>query len=192
LRYFEQATIVDGVRLTTRLLYSYANISAGVRAREDIKKGQFVDKYVGEILTPAEANRRRQRAKAKSQQDLYLFALDKFNDPDSDDPRLKGEPYEVDGEFMGGPTRFINHSCEPNLRIMAVVTDRANKHLHELSFFALDDIPRLTELTFDYIAGTGTQEDSIDVAEQIKDRQDKGKFTQKCLCGAENCRGWLW
>lgn len=162
----------------------------GVRAREDIRKGQFVDKYVGEILTPAEANRRRDQAQYRK--DLYLFALDKFNDPKAGDERLKGEPYEVDGEYMAGPTRFINHSCDPNLRIMAVVTDRANKHLHELCFFALCDIPRLTELTFDYVAGTKTAEDSATVLKQAEERQEKGEFTQKCLCGAKNCRGSLW
>jgi [histone H3]-lysine9 N-trimethyltransferase SUV39H len=164
----------------------------GVRAKEDIRKGQFVDRYVGEILTPEEANRRRENAKATYRKDLYLFALDKFNDPESEDVRLRGEPYEVDGEFMAGPTRFINHSCDPNLRIMAVVTDRANKHLHELCFFALCDIPRLTELTFDYIAGTNTAEDNATVTERAKERQKNGEFVQKCLCGADNCRGLLW
>lgn len=162
----------------------------GVRAREDIRKGQFIDKYVGEIITSDEANRR--RGNAEYRKDLYLFALDKFNNADSEDPRLQGEPYEVDGEFAAGPTRFINHSCEPNLRVMAVVTDRANKHLHELCFFALEDIPRLTELTFDYVAGTNTAEDNATVAKEAKERQAKGEFTQKCLCGAEKCRGALW
>ncbi len=173
--------------------YNYTNVSAGVRAREDIRKGQFVDKYVGEILTPAEANRRRKKSKEKSAKDLYLFALDKFNSPDSADGRLRGEPYEVDGEFMSGPTRFINHSCDPNLRCMAVVSDRANKHLHDLCFFALEDITRLTELTFDYFAGTtGEEEDGMTIEQQARAKQEKGEITTKCLCGADNCRGWLW
>jgi hypothetical protein len=163
---------------------------AGVRAKEDIRKGQFIDKYVGEIITAEEANRRRENAKYRK--DLYLFALDKFNDPEAEDERLRGEPFEVDGEFIAGPTRFINHSCEPNLRIMAVVTDRANKHLHELCFFALEDIPRLTELTFDYVAGTNTADSNDNVAKEAKERQAKGEFTQKCLCGSKNCRGSLW
>ncbi|KAH8802100.1 hypothetical protein F5882DRAFT_425459 [Hyaloscypha sp. PMI_1271] len=162
----------------------------GVRAKEDIRKGQFIDKYVGEIITAEEANRRRENAKYRK--DLYLFALDKFNDPEAEDERLRGEPFEVDGEFIAGPTRFINHSCEPNLRIMAVVTDRANKHLHELCFFALEDIPRLTELTFDYVAGTNTADSNDNVAKEAKERQAKGEFTQKCLCGSKNCRGSLW
>ncbi|KAN0117193.1 SET domain containing protein [Hyaloscypha variabilis] len=162
----------------------------GVRAREDIRKGQFIDRYVGEIITPEEANRRRDTAKYRK--DLYLFALDKFNHSQSDEQRFRGEPYEVDGEFMAGPTRFINHSCQPNLRVMAVVTDRANKHLHELCFFALEDIPRFTELTFDYVAGTSTAGDNATVAKEAKERQAKGEFTQKCLCGAKKCRGFLW
>jgi histone-lysine N-methyltransferase SUV39H len=174
--------------------YSHANVNTGVRAREDLKAGQFVDKYYGEIITPAEANRRREVGKHNSVKDLYLFALDKFNSPESEDPRLRGEPYEVDGQFMGGATRFINHSCDPNLRIMAVVSDRANKHLFELCFFALEEIPRLTELTFDYSAGTSTSrtEDRNAIEQEAKIRQEKGMFTTKCLCGANNCRGWVW
>jgi hypothetical protein len=31
--------------------------------------------------------------------DVYLFALDKFSDPDSIDKRLSGPPFEVDREY---------------------------------------------------------------------------------------------
>jgi histone-lysine N-methyltransferase SUV39H len=76
---------------------------------------------------------------------------------------------------------------------MAVVSDRANKHLHDLCFFALEDITRLTELTFDYFAGTtGEEEDGMTIEQQARAKQEKGEITTKCLCGADNCRGWLW
>ena len=92
---------------------------AGVRAQEAIQKGQFVDRYLGEVITSAEADRRRAASAVSQRKDVYLFGLDKFTDPTSLDPRLRGPPLEVDGEFMSGPTRFINHSCDPNLRIFA-------------------------------------------------------------------------
>ena len=73
------------------------------------------------------------------------------------DERLSGPPFEVDGEFFSGPTRFINHSCEPNLRSFARVGDHADKHIHDLALFAIEDIPAGVELTFDYVDGeTGT------------------------------------
>ncbi|KAJ4855834.1 SET domain-containing protein [Trichoderma breve] len=125
----------------------------GVRTQVAIKKGQFVDRYLGEIITSAEADRRRAASAVSKRKDVYLFALDKFTHPESLDPRLKGPPLEVDGEFLSGPTRFINHSCEPNLRIFARVGDHADKHIHDLALFAIRDIPRGEELTFDYVDG---------------------------------------
>ena len=122
---------------------------------------------------------------------MYLFALDKFSDAESMDPRLAGRAFEVDGEFFSGPTRFINHSCEPNLRIFARVGDHADKHIHDLAFFALEEITAGDELTFDYVDGT----DGVDAADNIDlDSLDpeKQKDMTKCLCGADNCRGFLW
>jgi histone-lysine N-methyltransferase SUV39H len=148
-------------------------------------KGQFIDRYLGEIITAKEAKRRRYASDVAQRKDVYLFALDKFSDRESMDSRLAGDAYEVDGEFCSGPTRFINHSCEPNLRSFARVGDHADKHIHDLAFFAMEDIPANTELTFDYVDGENTlMEDSQNPA--------KLKDMTKCLCGSSRCRGFLW
>jgi histone-lysine N-methyltransferase SUV39H len=149
-----------------------------------IKKGQYVDKYVGEIITAAEAQRRRLASDIAQRKDVYLFALDKFSDPDSMDERLSGPPFEVDGEYKGGPTRFINHSCSPNLRSFARVGDHADKHIHDLAFFAVRDILPGEELTFDYVDGEEDGEDLND--------PELRKNMERCLCGEKQCRGWLW
>ncbi|ODA76538.1 hypothetical protein RJ55_07808 [Drechmeria coniospora] len=112
--------------------------------------------------------------------DVYLFALDKFTDPASLDPRLRGPPLEVDGEFMSGPTRFINHSCDPNLRIFARVGDHADKHLHDLALFAIKDISKGEELTFDYVDGVSSEADERD--------GNIGDMT-RCLC-TESGQSW--
>jgi [histone H3]-lysine9 N-trimethyltransferase SUV39H len=158
----------------------------GVRATVNIFQGQFIDKYVGEIITPKEANRRRKASDIAERKDVYLFALDKFSDPESMDPRLAGAPYEVDGEFKSGPTRFINHSCDPNMRIFARVGDHADKHIHDLALFAITDIRAGEELTFDYIDG---KEDGMDWERMDPDL--RGDMV-KCLCGSKDCRGFLW
>ncbi|RFU74312.1 histone-lysine n-methyltransferase, h3 lysine-9 specific dim-5 [Trichoderma arundinaceum] len=157
----------------------------GVHAQVALKKGQFVDRYLGEAITSAEADRRRAASAVSKRKDVYLFALDKFTDPESLDPRLKGPPLEVDGEFLSGPTRFINHSCEPNLRIFARVGDHADKHIHDLALFAIRDIPRGEELTFDYVDGV-TEDGS-----ETENRNGGGDMT-KCLCKSRKCRGYLW
>lgn len=155
----------------------------GVKTMRELKKGQFVDLYVGEVITPEEAERRRQTSSKAQRKDVYLFGLDKFTDPDSQDPRLRGAPLEVDGEFMSGPTRFINHSCDPNLRIFARIGDHADKHIHDLALFAVKDIDRGDELTFDYVDGQG--------AVDANDERLQGEMT-RCLCGTAKCRGYLW
>ncbi|KAJ4319860.1 hypothetical protein N0V84_006141 [Fusarium piperis] len=154
----------------------------GVRSTVHIKKGQFVDRYLGEIITSTEADRRRSQSAISQRKDVYLFALDKFTDPNSYDPRLKGPPLEVDGEFMSGPTRFINHSCDPNMRIFARVGDHADKHIHDLALFAIKDIPKGTELTFDYVDGVSNEGEEPE--------GDVGHMT-RCLCGSKKCRKFL-
>ncbi len=157
----------------------------GVRCPVDIKQGQFVDRYLGEIITSEEADRRRAESTISQRKDVYLFVLDKFSDPDSLDPRLAGPPFEVDGEWMSGPTRFINHSCDPSMRIFARVGDHSDKHLHDLALFAIRDIPAGEELTFDYVDGL-EDNDEMDID------PSKTQDMTVCLCGAKNCRGFLW
>lgn len=158
----------------------------GVRSSVAIKEGQFVDTYVGEIISAATAQARREASHIAQRKDVYLFALDKFSDPASIDERLAGACLEVDGEFMAGPTRFINHSCAPNLRIFARVGDHADMHVHDLAFFAIEAIPAGVELTFDYVDGL-----EGNFAEDAKSEFNRRDMTE-CLCGAEECRKFLW
>ncbi|KAI1157293.1 SET domain-containing protein [Nemania serpens] len=177
--------VVERGRKVPLQIFRTKNRGWGVRCTVDIKKGQFVDKYMGEIITGREANQRRAQSHIAQMKDVYLFALDKFSNPDSFDERLRGPPLEVDGEFVSGPTRFINHSCDPNLRIFARVGDHADKHIHDLAFFAIRHIPRGEELTFDYIDGVDEEDnDALD--------PEKRKDMARCLCGSKKCRGYLW
>ncbi|EJP62838.1 SET domain protein [Beauveria bassiana ARSEF 2860] len=154
--------VVERGRTVPLQIFRTQNRGWGVRSQVPIKQGQFVDRYLGEIITAEEADRRRANSAVSQQKDVYLFALDKFTDKDSLDPRLNGPPLEVDGEFMSGPTRFINHSCDPNLRIFARVGDHADKHIHDLALFAIKDITRGEELTFDYVDGVVEEQDELE------------------------------
>ncbi|KAF3766746.1 putative Ash1 [Cryphonectria parasitica EP155] len=177
--------IVERGRQVPLQIFRTDNRGWGVKTMRALKRGQFVDCYLGEIITPSEAERRRHNASKAQRKDVYLFALDKFTDPESNDLRLRGAPLECDGEFMSGPTRFINHSCEPNLRIFARVGDHADKHIHDLALFAIEDVQKDEELTFDYVDGQG------EIASNARDAALQGEMT-RCLCGSEKCRGYLW
>ncbi|CAG8950284.1 hypothetical protein HYFRA_00006776 [Hymenoscyphus fraxineus] len=157
----------------------------GVRALQPIRKGQFIDLYVGEILTAAETEIRRKHSAITQKKDVYLFELDKFKSDADRDPSLANTVF-VDGEFRSGPTRFINHSCDPNLRIFARVGDHATKRFHDLAFFAIKDIGLEEELTFDYVDGEDEK-----LEEEKRNPLQKREMT-RCLCKSRKCRGYLW
>jgi histone-lysine N-methyltransferase SUV39H len=69
------------------------------------------------------------------------------------------------------------------MRIFARVGDHADKHLHDLALFAIRDIHRGEELTFDYVDG---------VAEDNEETSLNVDNMAKCLCGSKNCRKFLW
>ncbi|KAF2196124.1 SET domain-containing protein [Delitschia confertaspora ATCC 74209] len=148
----------------------------GLRCKQDLKAGQFIDTYRGEILTDAEATRREETSsKAKAS---YLYELDKFKVSEG----LRDEDiYVVDGEFMGGPTKFINHSCEPNCRQYTVSYNKYDCRVYDIAFFARRNIPKGGELTFDYL--DKDEEDG---------EEDPGEGSVPCLCGAAKCRKWMW
>ncbi|KAF9696159.1 hypothetical protein EKO04_006093 [Ascochyta lentis] len=145
----------------------------GLRCTQDLHPGQFIDTYRGEVITDEEATRRENMSsKAKAS---YLYSLDKFEDD------MQHEAYVVDGEFMGGPTKFINHSCEPNCRQYTVSYNKNDPHIYDIAFFACRDIPAYEELTFDYLD-----------KEEGEEMDDPGEDAIPCLCGAARCRKWLW
>ncbi|KAF3080071.1 hypothetical protein TWF102_002477 [Orbilia oligospora] len=170
----------------------------GLRCPVDLDAGQFIDRYIGEVITEQEAERR-----TKIQEKIgltYLFDLDKFVEEDEDEDEdeeeeeedddngsngegaTKKEVYCVDGADYGGVTRFINHSCEPNMMVHVVTHNRSDLRTYDLALFTSRKIPAGEELTFEYVRNEGWKPgDPIP--------EDKMKFP--CYCGAKKCYGWL-
>ena len=88
----------------------------------------------------------------------------------------------MDGQFLGSPTRFINHSCDPNLRQFTVSSSRSHPRVYELAFSALKDLEPGTEFTLD----------CLDLDDDSDEEDERRDGATECLCGAENCRGYLW
>ncbi|KAJ5166796.1 uncharacterized protein N7482_005577 [Penicillium canariense] len=145
----------------------------GLRSPEPILAGQFIDCYLGEVITKKDADA---RETLHENGQSYLFSLDWL----IDDDHPYEDSYVVDGQKFGSATRFINHSCNPNCKIIPVSTTRlSDQRLYYLAFFAIRDIPAETELTFDY-------HPNWDGSKNVDPN------AVKCLCGEENCRGQLW
>jgi [histone H3]-lysine36 N-trimethyltransferase len=73
----------------------------GLFTKEDIKRGQFLMEFTGEVVSASELGRRMQAS--AHMQHLYLM-------------ELKHNSF-LDCRHKGSIGRFINHSCEPNCTI---------------------------------------------------------------------------
>lgn len=131
-------------------LASFAHIrrsaihGTGLFATQDIVASTWIGEYCGRVLTLKQAN------KLPPAEILLLFAVD-------ENAYILGEE----------DTKYINHSCSPNLQ--AVHKDR------RVFFQAIRNINAGQELTFDY---------------QLANTEDKDD-PYTCLCGSRNCRGTM-
>ncbi|KAL8945632.1 MAG: hypothetical protein Q9222_007857 [Ikaeria aurantiellina] len=97
--------------------------------------------------------------------------------------------YVCDGMQVGGPTRFMNHSCDPNCRLFTVSYNHSDTNIYDLAFFTLEEIPAGTELTFDY---KDEDDRSVITYEQaLRVKEMKGYMPQRCLCGTKGCRQYF-
>lgn len=158
----------------------------GVKCNEPLIQGEFIDTYLGEVITDEETDRR--EAAGPKDKASYLYCLDKWAD------EIGGEDkcYVVDGQHMGGPTRFINHSCEPNIRQFTVSYNKYDMQIYDLAFFAIEDIPAGKELTFDYMDRDEEEEEDALITRAKLESDPANARKPRCNCGAKKCRGFLW
>ena len=129
----------------------------GLRALEFISSGSLVIEYIGEVIDEAEMIRRMdyQKKYAPADHDFYVMELD--------------SGVYVDGKKKGSPSRFINHSCDPNCELERTVV----KGKMRIAIVAIKDIAPGEPLSYDYQFDT----------------QDSDAF--KCYCGNDICRGTM-
>lgn len=145
----------------------------GVFAVSAIPKGAFIDRYFGEMITTAEAEKR-----AKQGLGSYLFDLDYAvtNDDTAATKRTRKTRFVIDARCRGSLSRFINHSCEPNLSVVPVFVECQEASMHGVAFFAARDIEEGEQLCFDYTGG----------------RQQVSGKRRPCLCGSVSCHKYIY
>ncbi|XP_056587365.1 histone-lysine N-methyltransferase, H3 lysine-36 specific isoform X2 [Triplophysa dalaica] len=104
----------------------------GLRCMHDIKKGDFVNEYVGEVIDEEECRARIKHAQENNIGNFYMLTLDK--------DRI------IDAGPKGNEARFMNHSCQPNCETQKWTVNGDTR----VGLFARTDIPAGTELTFNY------------------------------------------
>ncbi|WFD43635.1 [histone H3]-lysine(4) N-trimethyltransferase [Malassezia psittaci] len=104
----------------------------GLRARQDLAADAFVYEYLGEVINHATFMRRMQQYKDEHIAHFYFMMLQR-------------DEY-IDATKRGAPSRFINHSCNPNCYVSKW---HVGKHVR-MGIFAKRDIAAGEELTFNY------------------------------------------
>lgn len=99
----------------------------GAFAIRRIRRGTRIIEYVGETITPAEADRRYDDS-GMGRHHTFLFSVDKSK--------------VIDAAVGGNDARFINHSCAPNCEALDVG--------RRIYIEAIRDIAEGEELAYDY------------------------------------------
>eukprot|EP00850_Spirogloea_muscicola_P017905 SM000158S02037 [mRNA] locus=s158:232711:236300:- [translate_table: standard] len=83
----------------------------------------------------------------------------------------------LDAAKTGNVARYFNHSCAPNLFVQCVLFDHHDVRAPHVCLFAMEHVPPLVELTYDYNYAVGTVRNEDGSVKRIL-----------CLCGAPGCR----
>jgi len=152
----------------------------GVRALTDVKCGKVIGLYTGLVI---------KRNAARGSLTSYCFDLD---GDEVEGRETEHERFTVDSRRYGNWTRFINHSCSPNLGIYLVVHDTPpGTGMPFIVFVASCDIPARTEFTFDYNPKAAAQASQKRQKKKGKRVEDIPEGSIPCLCCSSECRGYL-
>lgn len=133
----------------------------GLRTKIRIPKSSFVCEYVGEMLDVDMAKERLDLAREDNS--TYIIVLREHFAGNK-------QTLAIDARSYGNISRYINHSCDPNL---AGLIFRAGCNVPRMGLFALRDIEPDEELSYSY----------GDANSQLS--------TTICYCKTAKCKGFL-
>ncbi|PKA57964.1 Histone-lysine N-methyltransferase, H3 lysine-9 specific SUVH3 [Apostasia shenzhenica] len=160
----------------------------GLKSWDPIRAGAFICEYIGKVIEKIKID----------EEDEFVFQplagekTFKWNHG----PELIGEtgciesieayklpPITMSAKNEGNISRFMNHSCSPNVFWQPVQHDHDDEDHPHIMFFAMKHIPPMTELTYD-----------CGLSVNVTDGEQMGttigsQRTKKCLCGSSKCIG---
>lgn len=195
--YCKNMVIQKGCQLKL-VLYKTKSRGWGVRTLEPLRKGTFVGIYSGELITGMDSlkrkddtylfnlstsdigsnvvNKNKQEEEEEDDNNDLEIVTTENNETTSNlnsKPKDNGQ-FVCDAKRFGNITRFINHSCEPNVIGIRSFTQHHDQRFPYIAFFTNQDIQADNELTLNY----------GDNYWLIKCRRDK----IFCLCKRSSCR----
>ncbi len=139
----------------------------GLHATRFTPKGSYLGEYIGEVLSTSQTMERLGELEATDS--CYIV---QYKEHLSTKNSLITN---IDATNNGNLLRFVNHSCSPNLTMIAV---RSNSLLPRLCLFATRDILPSEEMCFSYF---GRNETGATL--KTGDKQ--------CFCDSKECVGYL-
>ncbi|KAM0868632.1 hypothetical protein ACQ4PT_041195 [Festuca glaucescens] len=162
-------------------VFRTTNRGWGLRCWDPIRAGAFICEYTGEVVDelnnlddsgddyifqtacPGEKTLKWNCGRELLGEESTYVTADEF----------EPLPIKISAKRRGNVSRFMNHSCSPNVFWQPVQYDLGDDKNPHIMFFALNHIPPMTELTYDYgVVGA-----------------EPGRRTRNCLCGSSSCRG---
>uniref|UniRef100_A0ACD5TA21 Uncharacterized protein n=2 Tax=Avena sativa TaxID=4498 RepID=A0ACD5TA21_AVESA len=163
-------------------VFRTTNRGWGLRCWDPIRAGAFICEYAGEVIDELKVNLDDSEADyifqtvCPGEKTLkWNFGIELLGEESTyvsaDD--FEPLPIKISAKSRGNVSRFMNHSCSPNVFWQPVQYNHGDdKHPH-IMFFALRHIPPMTELTYDYgVVGA-----------------EPSRRTRNCMCGSLSCRG---
>ena len=157
----------------------------GLFSEDNIEKGDYVCEYIGNIITKSEAENKIHFNHVNQKPNYILQLKEEYQN-------IIISTY-IDSEKYGNLARFINHSCEPNLDFDII---RINSFIPHCGFFAKKKIFAGEEITFNYIGFNNYNKNEKDKNKEIgkenNENDNIGSLSyKKCLCGSNNCKGFI-
>lgn len=166
----------------------------GLMTDVKIPKNALVIEYVGEIISKNEADLRGKYYDSIGKNYLFdltmsveykgenkfgaIFCIDnymKYRKVEEKKKLLSDFPLCIDGFYYGNLSRFINHSCNPNLQVLSIHVENREILLPRVILFSTREIQAGEELTFDYNCYPLSTDKEL-----------------KCACGEPECRGFIY
>lgn len=166
----------------------------GLMTDVKIPKNTLVIEYVGEIISKSEADLRGKYYDSIGKNYLFdltmsveykgenkfgaIFCIDnymKYRKIEEKQKLLSDFPLCIDSFYYGNLSRFINHSCNPNLQVLSIHVENREILLPRVILFSTREIEAGEELTFDYNCYPLSTDKEL-----------------KCACGESECRGFIY
>jgi SET domain-containing protein len=180
-------SLSSSLSLSSYCLQYYENQGHGLLCQKNIKQGEYLLPYYGELISTMETN---QRLQCYQREGLNTYILT-IKEHISNDMVIVTN---VDATNYGGLARFVNHSCSPNCKIFMI----RDKNVVGLPcLMSLRHIPKGEQLTFNYAEGQEDDDnnncnDDDYLTKRKRMRSYKYSISKtKCNCNSTLCRGYL-